>query len=69
MFVHFFSLVLYCRYSMSYQQLGEFNYMAEEGEMADLVDELDQDNYGGEGNIEIEADEYDMVSSLSFFFH
>lgn len=54
---------------MSYQQLGEFNYMAEEGEMADLVDELDQDNYGGEGNIEIEADEYDMVLSLSFFFH
>ncbi|OAY51193.1 uncharacterized WD repeat-containing protein C2A9.03 isoform X2 [Manihot esculenta] len=50
---------------MSYQQLGEFNYMAEEGEMADLVDELDQDNYGGEGNIEIEADEYDMLTKVT----
>ncbi|CAN1346706.1 Uncharacterized WD repeat-containing protein C2A9.03 [Linum perenne] len=28
-------------------QAGEFNYMAEEAEMADFVDEIDDDNYGG----------------------
>lgn len=51
---------------MSFQWLGGMNYMAEEGEMADFVDELDEENFGdgrGEGG-EVEPDEYDMVYSL-----
>ncbi|CAI0453139.1 unnamed protein product [Linum tenue] len=57
---------------MSHQrhQSGELNYMAEEAEMADFVDEIDEDNYGGAAagggvDVEMEADEYDMLTKVT----
>ncbi|CAN1346707.1 Uncharacterized WD repeat-containing protein C2A9.03 [Linum perenne] len=52
-------------------QAGEFNYMAEEAEMADFVDEIDDDNYGGAAagggghDVEMVADEYDMLTKVT----
>ena len=48
------------------QQLRQFNYLPEGEEL----DQVDQDNYGGgEGNVEMEADEYEMVFSLLVLSH
>ncbi|CAN1346709.1 Uncharacterized WD repeat-containing protein C2A9.03 [Linum perenne] len=38
--------------------------MAEEAEMADFVDEIDDDNYGGH-DVEMVADEYDMLTKVT----
>jgi hypothetical protein len=51
-----------------YQRLEEMNYMAEEAEMVDFVDEMD----GGAaaaaaGGVEdVDADEYELVFILNF---
>ncbi|XP_002518228.3 uncharacterized WD repeat-containing protein C2A9.03-like [Ricinus communis] len=59
---------------MSHQYLGEFNYLGEEGEgegegeimMGDEIDEMEQDNYyGGEGTVEMGADEYEMLTKVT----
>ena len=50
-----------CKYSMSYEQVEDFYYMAE-----DFVDDMDDDNYGRAGG-DMDADDYDMVC-FSFWF-
>ncbi|KDP37891.1 hypothetical protein JCGZ_05773 [Jatropha curcas] len=51
---------------MSYQHLGEFDFMAEEGEMGDEIDQMeDENNYGGQDSVEMEADEYDMLTKVT----
>ena len=48
-----------------YQRLEEMNYMAEEAEMVDFVDEMD----GGaaDGVEDVEANEYDLVFFSTYF--
>lgn len=49
---------------MSEQQVDEFDYMADEHDVADFIDEVDGEFYArDDGNIGME--EYDLVSSLS----
>lgn len=43
------------------QQLGEFNYIYEEGEI--IGDEID--HYGGEGSIEMEEDDYELLTKVT----
>jgi len=52
---------------MSYfQRLGDMNYMAEEAEMVDFVDEIDG---GAAAGVEdVEANEYDLVFFSTYFF-
>lgn len=47
---------------MSDQQAYEFDYMAEEGEMGDSIDEMDEENRGSDEVF----DEYEMVC-FSYF--
>ena len=47
---------------MSYQQAYEFDYMADEGEMAHFLDEMDEENHAGDAVM----DEYEMVCYLYF---
>jgi hypothetical protein len=51
---------------MSYfQRLGDMNYMAEEAEMVDFVDEIDG---GAAAGVEdVEANEYDLVFFSTYF--
>lgn len=51
---------------MSYHNLYEFDYMAGAGEMEDFIDEIEDENYGGDG-ADMGLDEYEMVCFL--FFH
>ncbi|KAI4344865.1 hypothetical protein L6164_012052 [Bauhinia variegata] len=46
---------------MSYHHLDEFEYMAGAGEMEDFIDEIDDENYGGDGG-DIGVDEYEMIT-------
>lgn len=48
------------RSSMSYHRVDEVDYMAEVGEMADFIDEWDDEN-NGRGGGEVQANEYDLV--------
>jgi hypothetical protein len=48
-----------------YQWLGDMNYMAEEAEMVDFVDEMDG---GAAAGVEdVEANEYDLVFFSTYF--
>ncbi|KAK2641664.1 hypothetical protein Ddye_023427 [Dipteronia dyeriana] len=52
---------------MSYQRMEAFDYMVEEGEMGDFIDEMDEENHvarGGGGEIELN-DEYDMLTRVT----
>ena len=51
-----------CKYSMSYQQVEDFYYMAE-----DFVDDIDEDNYDRAGG-DMDADEYDLVCLYIYIF-
>ncbi|KAJ4969018.1 hypothetical protein NE237_015719 [Protea cynaroides] len=46
---------------MSYYRRVEFDYMDDEGEMADVVDEMDEEYYGRDDG-EAELDDYDMLT-------
>lgn len=46
---------------MSYQQAYQFDYMGDEGDMPDYVEDVEEENQGGEG-----LDEYDMVCFPQF---
>ncbi|XP_062108074.1 uncharacterized protein LOC133818958 isoform X2 [Humulus lupulus] len=46
---------------MSYQQAYDFNYMADEGEMANFLDEMDEENHGQDENL----DEYDVLTKVT----
>ncbi|XP_042486212.1 uncharacterized WD repeat-containing protein C2A9.03-like [Macadamia integrifolia] len=46
---------------MSYYRRVEFDYMGDEGEMADVVDEMDEEYYGRDDG-EAELDDYDMLT-------
>ncbi|CAK7348903.1 unnamed protein product [Dovyalis caffra] len=49
-----------------YQRLGEMNYMAEEEEMVDFVDEMDGGAAGAAAGVEdVEADEYDLLTKAT----
>ncbi|KAI4334855.1 hypothetical protein L6164_013564 [Bauhinia variegata] len=49
---------------MSYHHLYEFDYMAEAGEMEDLIDEIDDENFGAGGG-DIGVDEYEMITKVT----
>lgn len=49
---------------MSYQQAYDFDYMAEEGEVANFLDEMDEED----NNADVGIDEYEMVCGLHFLF-
>ncbi|PON60180.1 WD repeat containing protein [Parasponia andersonii] len=46
---------------MSYQQAYEFDYMADEGEMAHFLDEMDEEIHAGDAGI----DEYEMLTKVT----
>ncbi|KAB2623048.1 WD repeat-containing protein-like [Pyrus ussuriensis x Pyrus communis] len=49
------------RKSMSYQQGYQFDYMADEGDMSDFVEDVEEENQGGDMGL----DEYDMLTKVS----
>ena len=48
-----------------YQWLGDMNYMAEEAEVVDFVDEMDGGAAGGVEDVEV--NEYDLVFFSTYF--
>lgn len=47
---------------MSYQQAYQFDYMGDEGDMSDFVEDVEEENQGGDAGL----DEYDMVCFPQF---
>ncbi|KAF8388571.1 hypothetical protein HHK36_027246 [Tetracentron sinense] len=50
-----------CLYSMSHHRGGEFDYMADEGEIDNAMDE----EFHGRGDVETEVDDYDMLTKVT----
>ncbi|BBG93490.1 hypothetical protein Prudu_001518 [Prunus dulcis] len=47
--------------TMSYQQAYQFDYMGDEGDMSDFVEDVEEENQGGDAGL----DEYDMLTKMS----
>ena len=56
-------LSLYTDITMSYEQAYEFDYMADEGEVGNFLDEMEEEN---NDDRDVGIDEYEMVRR-SFF--
>lgn len=49
---------------MPHNEVDQMDYMAEEGDMSDFADDVDEEENGGDDQ---NLDDYDMVSLISFF--